>query len=165
MWQRAAPRRFILQPPFLTPLLYPSISSSLPVLQHKHIHAHTWSHTRSHMLITRNLINEEAETPPVGTLLDLTAYSTAEPHVMLAVIHLNIWTPSASFISKRFCILFSRFTITGQEDIQKSFRVHLRPAPLRIVTGTLTSGCVRNGLLVLVKLCANQPKFHCQRTL
>lgn len=57
------------------------------------------------MLITMNLINEEAETLPVGTLLDLTAYSTAEPGAMLAVIHLNIWTPSASFISKRFCIV------------------------------------------------------------
>lgn len=37
-----------------------------------------------------NLINEEAETVPVGTLLDLTPYSTAELHVMPALIHLTI---------------------------------------------------------------------------
>lgn len=39
-----------------------------------------------------NLINEEAETVPVGTFLDLTPYSTAELHVMPAPIHLNMWT-------------------------------------------------------------------------
>ncbi len=37
-----------------------------------------------------NLINEEAETVPVGTLLDLTAYSTAELHV----IQLSAISPS-----------------------------------------------------------------------
>lgn len=36
-----------------------------------------------------NLINEESETVPAGTLLDLTPYSTAELHVMPAVIHLT----------------------------------------------------------------------------
>lgn len=37
-----------------------------------------------------NLINEEAETVPVGTQLDLPAYSTAEPRITLIVIHLTL---------------------------------------------------------------------------
>lgn len=80
------------------------------------------------MLITMNLINEEAETLPVGTLLDLTAYSTAEPAAMLVVIHLNIWTPSASFISKRFCIVqLQVHTSQVEEYPENGSSLHLRP--------------------------------------